>query len=181
MVNLDKFKHGILVQEEEKHTDTDPSSRQNVFPYISVCQATPFSDAAALSSLSCLQITDVGVYFNWRSSNMRSSLDVVMQSKPAADARSSSESPTSKDSFGLNEDSGSSSGDEVKGDENSSITALEDSPVQGDVAHSSTSASNLTPLAGSPEHIEHEPDNEVLGMYFMLADRLADPSCRIDG
>lgn len=116
MITLDKHKHDIIVPGEEM----DPGLRQTVFPNISVCRAASFSDNLALKSLSCLQMTAVGLYFTFKLNGTHPHIDEPMQSE--VEDRPTSEPANIE---GLN-DLNDNSGHEAEGDDTPSGDAPED-------------------------------------------------------
>lgn len=156
MITLDKFKHGIVVREDE----TDPALRETQFPNISICQEVRFGDMLALGSLSCLQMTAVGLYFSWKFSGNHPSIDEAMQSEPPM-----SEPATIQDLVGPNNQE-DDSGHETEGDDSCCTTVLEDLPTQGNLTKNSTSASSLTQVGDAPE--DDGLDNEIPGAFVFL-------------
>ena len=155
MITLDKFKHGIVVREDE----SDLALRKTQFPNISICQEARFGDILSLASLSCLQMTAVGLYFNLRLSGKYPCIDDAMQSEPPV-----SEAATVEDLVGPNNPKDDSD-HEAEGDDTGYTTALEDLPTQENLTKNSTSASTLIQVGDTPEDGDYDLDDEMSGAY----------------
>ena len=155
MITLDKSKHGIVVRGEE----TDSALCETQFPNISISQEAGFGEPFGLGSLSCLQMTAVGLYFNWYLSGKHPRIDEAMQSEveylPMSGPATVGDPvrPNNLEGNGVHE---------AEGDDSTCTTVLENFSTQGNLTESSTSAPTLTRFGDAPEG-DYDLDDEMMG------------------
>lgn len=68
VVNLDSLAHDILPVNAHRPvvTRTTQETPPIPFPHIALCQAMCFYDFPSLQSLSCLQMSDMGLFLTWQ-------------------------------------------------------------------------------------------------------------------